>query len=101
MKENIINKKINSWTKSIRIKIIQRDNDVCVLCGNSFNVIHHIEKWADNIANRFEITNLVLLCKDCHKKVHKFNCKLEPNPILTNKLTIYINNISNEVNKCL
>lgn len=57
--------------KPLSSEILRRDNYACVWCnvGSRLNV-HHIEKWSDNKDRRFDRTNLVTLCKDCHYKVH-------------------------------
>lgn len=67
-------------------KIMLRDNFTCQLClkPSSGNLqVHHLVPWADSIALRYEETNLVTLCKKCHKKAHggssrgKLNLKVQ------------------------
>ena len=61
-------------TTSLKNIIKHRDNFNCVIC-NSKNrlIIHHIIPYQENIALLTEITNLITLCKECHKKAHNFN----------------------------
>jgi len=58
------------WIK----KVLKRDNYKCQCCGNktSGNLnVHHLEgyHWCKEL--RFEVSNGVTLCKDCHKEFHR------------------------------
>lgn len=56
--------------KKWRTAVYQRDGYKCVLCGLKKKLeAHHVKRWADNVALRFQISNGVTLCKCCHKKV--------------------------------
>lgn len=56
------------WRRSA----FERDNYTCQSCGKEGHVeVHHIKPFSINPELRFEISNGITLCKDCHKKVHK------------------------------
>ena len=56
------------YNNPARLAVIQRDK-VCKMCGsNNFLQVHHITYT--NLGNEKE-EDLVLLCENCHKKVHK------------------------------
>lgn len=66
-----------SLMAKLRPQIFERDSYTCALCskvGSKLNA-HHIRTWAFYPELRFELSNLVTLCKDCHWIVHngKFN----------------------------
>jgi len=53
-----------------RMLVIRRDK-VCVICDSRQNRhAHHIESAAYNKELRFESSNGVCLCKECHIKYH-------------------------------
>jgi hypothetical protein len=67
---------IKSSKKAIkwRLKVYKRDNFTCQCCGDktSDNLnAHHLEGWHWCKELRFEVSNGVTLCKDCHKLFHK------------------------------
>lgn len=54
--------------------ILKRDSYTCAWCsqvGMKLNV-HHIEMWSVSPELRFDKNNLVTLCEDCHKDLHKY-----------------------------
>jgi 5-methylcytosine-specific restriction endonuclease McrA len=64
-------------------KCFERDNYTCQVCrvrGSKLNA-HHLNSFSHFIEQRFELTNLVTLCKGCHKSFHKIcgNGKIMPN----------------------
>lgn len=90
---------LREWFKTnLSRKVAERDNYTCLLCGKTHTVlhIHHIKKFKDIVNEiiseypeytitsnkselyykviydvRFrELTNLITLCKECHKKIH-------------------------------
>lgn len=66
----------NEWVNAVK-KVWKRDKATCQRCGKNHNEeknrgnfhIHHIVSFQVREL-RTEISNLVLLCKDCHKFVH-------------------------------
>lgn len=81
--------------KNLRNYIFKRDKGLCQKCGEPGKIVHHKVYLTPNNIHDPNIAlnedNLVLLCKDCHEKVHnpsrrvtregfKFNAegKLEP-----------------------
>ena len=58
--------------KEWRFAVFERDNFTCQICHKSGCQLeaHHIERWVDNVARRFDVTNGITLCKECHRKLH-------------------------------
>lgn len=55
-----------AWRK----KVLTRDKFCCQMCGYTKKLnVHHIKRWADFPALRFEISNGIALCNKCHKIV--------------------------------
>lgn len=56
-----------------RANVFNRDNFTCVMCGQVGGELnaHHIKEYAKYPKLRYEISNGVTLCKECHKKIHK------------------------------
>jgi len=65
--EQIINnRKLNNKVKK-RIKILERDNYECQFCFDKNDIqIHHIDRNRKNN----KPTNLIVLCRECHRKLH-------------------------------
>ena len=65
-----LGRKQRAVTAAQKLALIARDKQ-CVGCGMRASACdaHHIIWWDDN--GPTDITNLVLLCPKCHKKVHK------------------------------
>lgn len=65
-----------NWSEVVK-KVWKRDNAICQLCKKHHNTeknrgnfhIHHIVSF-QVIELRSELSNLVLLCKECHRWVH-------------------------------
>lgn len=57
------------WRKSV----FERDNYTCQQCGSrksgTLNA-HHIKDWKHYPELRYDVSNGVTLCKDCHQKLH-------------------------------
>ncbi len=51
-----------------RTKVFERDNYTCQSCGKKGGNLnaHHIQNFANYLELRFEISNGITLCKDCH-----------------------------------
>lgn len=53
-----------------RTSCLQRDNYICQSCDTKENLeVHHWEPYRFSFNNSLE--NLVTLCRDCHKEIHK------------------------------
>jgi len=52
------------WKSRVNV----RDNFICQECGKKGNEAHHKKSWRDFPELRFEISNGITLCLDCHKK---------------------------------
>ena len=68
-------KKYKKWRMSVFI----RDNFICQECGktNCYLEAHHKKSWAKYPELRFEVSNGLTLCKDCHNHTGnelKLNC---------------------------
>lgn len=59
-----------------QIVIKERSNE-CEKCGSKNKLqIHHIKGYTQYPESRFDLNNVLLLCKECHKKIHSQNgCK--------------------------
>ena len=57
--------------------VFEERNKECEKCGSKENLqIHHIKGYALFPELRFDLNNVLLLCKECHKDIHKKNdCK--------------------------
>lgn len=56
-----------------RIKIFERDGYTCQNCfqvGSTLHA-HHIKEFAQYTLLRFEVSNGITVCKDCHIRIHK------------------------------
>lgn len=74
-----IGHKQRSATQAQRLALYRRDRG-CIGCGLRPNVCdaHHIQWWDQG--GPTDITNLVLLCPRCHRKVHKQGYTIEQDP---------------------
>jgi hypothetical protein len=59
--------------KNWRTQVLERDNYTCQKCGQVGGVlnIHHIIPFSADKTLRFEVSNGITLCFNCHKKEHK------------------------------
>ncbi len=62
-------KKYKQW----RSDVFQRDSWTCQTCGKKecYLESHHIKSWAKYLQLRYDITNGVTLCRECHKLTRK------------------------------
>lgn len=62
------------WKELARI-VYERDRYKCVRCGcghekGSKLHAHHVKAWAGNKKKRFDVDNIITLCRECHNWVH-------------------------------
>lgn len=69
--ENQVGRNSNEY-KSWRNAVFARDDYTCQICGIRGRDLqaHHIEKWSECKAKRYDKDNGVTLCKKCHKEIH-------------------------------
>jgi 5-methylcytosine-specific restriction endonuclease McrA len=67
------------WQKT-RLAVMNRDNFTCRMCGdkNTTLNIHHLS-YSPGLAWETPLSELITLCKDCHKEVERMKVdKIEP-----------------------
>jgi 5-methylcytosine-specific restriction endonuclease McrA len=58
--------------KKFRTDVLKRDKFTCQMCGSKKKYdlqVHHLSKWADSPTLRYERSNGICLCKQCHKQI--------------------------------
>tara|TARA_Y100000004_G_scaffold163951_1_gene193722 strand:+ start:137 stop:400 length:264 start_codon:yes stop_codon:yes gene_type:complete len=60
--------------RKFRIDVLKRDRFKCKMPGCKSNKkkdlqVHHIRTWANASALRFEPSNGITLCRDCHNSI--------------------------------
>jgi hypothetical protein len=60
----------NMVAKLDRLYPLLKRHKPCTMCGRQSTDVHHII-GRDNILLRFDLNNLLPLCRDCHRLVHK------------------------------
>lgn len=59
--------------KDLNKRVRARDNYTCQLCKKKKRPysleIHHIKRWADAPLLRYAESNLITLCRKCHKSI--------------------------------
>lgn len=65
--------KRRTLSRKIKVEILKRDNNSCIVCGESKDLeIHHIMAiMGSSIKELDDHDNLVTLCKECHYLAHK------------------------------
>ena len=51
-------------------KVMARDNAICQCCGKNAKVVHHLDGYNWCVEKRYDETNGVALCKNCHTNFH-------------------------------
>jgi len=55
------------WVKAVK----DRDGWACRECGSTARLhAHHIKRWRDYPELRYEVSNGITLCHECHEKAH-------------------------------
>ena len=66
--------------KQLRLEVLRDSNYECVECKRLGKVVtdvhtvlevHHVEYLENHPERALDIDNLIVLCKECHNKVHK------------------------------
>ena len=58
--------------KDWRLKVYKKDNYKCVKCGSKEKInAHHIYSWHHYPKLRYEVSNGITLCQNCHIKIHQ------------------------------
>lgn len=57
--------------KKFRMDVLKRDKFTCKMCKTKKKkvYVHHIRKWASASSLRYEASNGITLCYNCHKEV--------------------------------
>ena len=53
-----------------RNKVIDNQHGRCGKCGDKATHAHHIQNYKNNISLRYEVSNGILMCKECHEQFH-------------------------------
>lgn len=66
-----------------RKQVLKRDKYMCKMPGCSYAnkkylQVHHIKKWSTASSLRYEITNGITLCHNCHKSIKGQEHHYEP-----------------------
>ena len=55
------------WTRKVKLIALERANHQCEICQSNKTLdTHHIDYHKDN----HDLSNLQVLCRKCHKKIH-------------------------------
>ncbi len=65
------------WSKEVKV-IAGFECDIC--CSGEKLHSHHLSNWLDSPDTRFEISNGVCLCQNCHMKFHSMHGKKQNTP---------------------
>ncbi len=59
--------------KEFRERVFERDDYTCQICGQIGGNLncHHIKSWSKYKELRFSFDNVITLCVECHRKIHK------------------------------
>lgn len=81
------------FRSSLQQEILQRDDYSCLWCSDKgvYLNVHHLQTWKACPERRFDPTNLVTLCQECHKKIHHRSYHKNVDPYMTILLEGYSN----------
>lgn len=71
-----VNPKAAKRWAAVRKQALKRDNNTCQNCGNPGNDVDHIQKRSTHPELKYELSNLVTLCRPCHRARHDAEEKL-------------------------
>lgn len=54
--------------ESIRLRRLEQDNYLCVVCGNDADSVHH-GNYSEKTLLGLELRSLMTVCRDCHKYI--------------------------------
>lgn len=58
------------------IEVLYRDNFTCQMCKRTIKesklVVHHLNGYNWSVKQRYDSSNGICLCEDCHKEFHKY-----------------------------
>lgn len=64
---------------SVGIKVLDKFNHSCTICGATSDLcVHHIIKMSPDNPHYNEESNLTVLCRSCHMKLHRAQRDIEP-----------------------
>lgn len=84
-------------------KVFERDSFCCAWCskiGGKLNA-HHLDFWSEFPDKRFELSNLITLCRTCHLKVHQNNFFGPPDSVMDILLRGYTKVVEDYSNWCV
>lgn len=57
--------------KEFRLSVLKRDKFLCQMCKSKKRLnVHHIIKWSLASSLRYDVSNGITLCGDCHKSIN-------------------------------
>lgn len=60
-------KEHKAWMRKVK----KRDNNLCQICNNKGVHTHHLYSYNKYVELRFEVSNGITLCNNCHECFHK------------------------------
>lgn len=56
--------------EEFRKSVLKRDKFTCQMCKQKKKLnVHHIVKWSSASSLRFDVSNGITLCQNCHKEI--------------------------------